>query len=119
MEFDFSYLINKYSTEFTVEIPSEGKYNDAGEWEAGTPTKQTLRGAIISFAEAKRFRSEGNLTEKDMRLFMLEKLADEWIGATVIYENNKYFIEQSTNNHQFTGVFFYLLKFVSVFSSNT
>lgn len=118
MEFDFSYLINKYATEFIAEIPPEGKYNDAGEWEAGAATKKTLHGAIISHRESKIFRSEGTLTGKDKALYMLEPLEKSLHGAKVIHGDKIYSIGDLLENSGFTGVWAYTLKYVSAFGGD-
>lgn len=118
MEFDFSYLINKYATDFTVEIPPEGGYNDAGEWEAGAATKKTLSGAIISHRESKIFRSEGTLTGQDRALYMLEPLEKSLHGAKVIHDDKIYSIGDLLENSEFTGVWAYTLKYVSAFGGD-
>ena len=112
--FDFSYLIEKYATNFTLIIPGAGKFV-GGEWQAGTPTKKSLKGAIISHRESKVFKSEGTLTEQDRALYMLEPLTDALEGAKVIHSGKEYSISNSLQNAYFTGVYAYTLKYVSVF----
>ena len=84
--FDFTYLINKYSSDFVAEIPSEGSYNDMGRWVEGSKTQETLHGAIISHRQSKIFKSGGTITEKDMALYMLEPLKNSLQGAKIAYE---------------------------------
>lgn len=112
--FNFSNLITKYKSSFTVITPSEGQWN-AGEWVEGEPSKTILEGAIISFKESKIIRSEGTLTTKDKRLFMLEKIDDALKGSKVIYDDYVYSIEDCTENAKFTNVYAYTLRYVSAF----
>jgi len=115
--FNFNRLIEKYTTEFIAVIPSAGEFDDTGKWVDSGETKQTLQGAIIGFTESKLFRSEGTLTVKDKHLFMLEPIDKALLGATVIYENEKFSItDDKSANAKFTGVYSYVLKFNSAFN---
>ena len=114
--FDFSGLIDKYTVDFTVLSAGESHYNDLGDLVTDEPQEQAKRGAIIGISESKIYRSDGVLTEKDKQLYMLESLG-KINKAYVIYAGNKYKVEQEPNegNAQFTGVFSYVLKWVSAF----
>ena len=116
--FDFSNLINKYKSEFIAILPSEGKYNDAGDWVEGKPTKVTFEGAVISFKESKIFRSEGTLTTNDKRLFMFEQLGKIIDGLKVVHDNKLYSVEDCTQNARFTGIYAYTLRYVSAFKED-
>ena len=119
-EFDFTYLIKKYSSDFVAEIPSKkGEWNDMGDYVASEPTKVTMHGAIISHRQSKIIKSGGAITEKDMALYMLEPLPNSLQGAKITYEGKCYSIGSELTNAKFTGVYCYLLKYVSVFSPNT
>ena len=113
--FNFTRLVKKYSSEFTAIIPSEKELNDSGDWEKGEPKEFVLTGAIIGRGERAVFRSEGTLTEKDKRLFMLEPIDKSLLGAQVVYEGDVFRIQSSSDNSKFTGVWAYLLKYVSAF----
>ena len=114
--FHFERLIRKYSTEFTAIVPSDGKYDDSGEWVQGEPSEQKMTGAIISHRLNKIFKSEGTLTEQDRILYTLAPLDKSLTGATVIHGGNKYSIGSLNENAEFTGVYSYTLKFVSAFN---
>ena len=115
-EFDFTYLIEKYSSDFVAEIPSEdGKWNDVGDYVEIEPTKITLHGAIISHRQSKIFKSGGTITEKDMALYMLKPLQNSLHGAKITYEGKCYSIGSELENSKFTGVWAYNLTFVSAF----
>lgn len=115
--FNFSRLIQKYMTEFIAVIPLEGEFDGSGKWVDSGNKKETLQGAIIGFKESKMFRSEGTLTVKDKHLFMLEPLDKALLGATVIYEKEKFSItDDKSANAKFTGVYSYVLKFNSAFN---
>ena len=113
--FDFSRLIRKYSTDFTVITTADGYYDDMGDWVAGSTAEVTMNGAIISHKESKIFRAEGTLTANDRRLFLLQPIDSKLIGATAIYKGRKYNIEDCTDNSEFTNVWAYTLKYVSAF----
>lgn len=91
--------------------------NDAGVYVEGTPTKTELYGAIIGFSQNKVHRSEGNLSAMDKALHMLSPIDNALIGATIIFEGNKYKIEtqRGESNAEFTGVYSYTLKHISAF----
>lgn len=113
--FDFSGLIHDFSNVFTVVTHTQGGYNDAGDWQDGQETRTEYTGAIISFRESKVFRSEGAITSKDRRLFMQKALPQALIGAAVEYAGQRYMIESELENAEFTGVYSYMLKWVSAF----
>lgn len=112
--FDFSDLIEKYSTEFTAISGSEGSYDDTGTYQY-TKTEKTLTGAIIGISDGKIYRSDGTLTDKDKYLFMAEPIPLR--DTEVIYKNNRYRVEEQVENAEFTGVYQYTLKYVSAFKA--
>ena len=113
--FDFSDLIQDFSNTFTAISHTDGGYNDSGEWQDGVEMRTEYKGAIIAFKESKVFRSEGAITAKDKRLFMQQPLPQALIGAEVVHKGQKYMIESELENAEFTGVWSYLLKWVSAF----
>lgn len=113
--FDFSGLIEDYSSTFEVVTHKDGGYNDAGDRIEGAEERIMLSGAIIAFTESKVLRSEGAVTTMDRKLHMLEKLPDALIGATVLFGARRYRIESELENAEFTGVYSYLLRWVSAF----
>lgn len=115
--YNFQRLIKKYSREFTVISKGKPTLNAAGDRVSGETTETILCGAIIGFAERKIYRSEGNLTEQDKALHMLEPIDNALIGATVIFKGNEYKIQEQRgkDNAEFTGVYSYTLKWVSAF----
>lgn len=113
--FDFYSLISDFSDKFTVITYKDGGYDEAGMWQEGMEVRSEYTGAIISFKESKVFRSEGKITTKDKRLFMLQPLPEALTGADVVYNGQKYMIESEHENARFTGVYSYLLRYVSAF----
>lgn len=113
--FNFTRLITKYSTEFTAVIPNAGEYDDAGDY-VQTEQEITLTGAIIAHRESKVFRSEGTITQQDRALYTLKPLSKALQGAKVIYKGNTYRIGETLDNGDFTGVWYYNLKYVSAFN---
>ena len=115
--FDFSSLIADYSTVFTVVTHSETGYDGKGDWKTGNEERTEMRGAIVGFRQSKVFRSEGTITAKDKRLFMLVKLPDAFIGAKVEHRGQTYMVESELENAEFTGVYSYLLRWCSAFDT--
>lgn len=113
--FDFQDLIEKYSTDFIIEIPSDGEWNSKGDYVEGKPKRESMYGAIISHRQNKVFRSEGRLTQQDKALYMLKPIKLALDGAKVIHDNKVYHIESMLDNGGFTGCYAYTLKYVSVF----
>ena len=115
--FDFSRLIQKYSREFTVIKNGEKTLNEAGDWVYEEPTETKLYGAIIGFSENKVHRSEGTLSTMDKALHLLEPLDNALMGATVVFNGEKYRIEtqKGKDNADFTGCYSYTLKWTSAF----
>ena len=113
--FNFARLVKKYSSEFTVIIPAKSELKESGDIVKSDPIEKTLFGAIIGRGEKSVFRSEGKLTEKDKRLFMLEEIDKALLGSKVVYDNDVYSILSSSDNSKFTGVWIYTLKYVSAF----
>ena len=117
MQFDFDFydLINDNSTDFIAEIPSEGYYDEAGDWVTGEPVRYKLRGAIVSRKESKIFQSGGAITGQDRALYMLEPLVDALQLAKIYHAGRMYSIGEQLINGEITGVYAYILKFVSAF----
>lgn len=113
--FNFHRLITKYMSQFTVKLVAKGHYDDKGDYVKDSSDKIVLNGAIISFKESKIFRSEGTLTTNDKRLFTESPISSKLIGSQVIYDNKLYNVEECTENAKFTGVYAYILRFVSAF----
>lgn len=113
--FDFSSLITDFENPFQVVTHTGSGYDAAGDWQEGQETITELKGAIIGFKESRILRADGAITAKDKRLFMRQRMPDALIGATVIYQGQKFKIESETENAEFTGVYSYLLRWVSVF----
>lgn len=114
--FNFARLVEKYSSDFVAEIPSNGgEWDDMGNFVAGEPKTVTLRGAIISHKQSKVFKSGGAISEKDMALYMLSPLENSLQGAKITYEGKCYSIGSLLENAKFTGVWAYNLRYNSAF----
>ena len=114
--FNFRRLIEKYSSEFTVITYGKSETKDNGDIVKPEPKKTTLYGAILSRGESVVFRSDGNLTAKDKRLFMLTEIDKALLNSKVVYEGEVFKIQGSTDNSKFTGVWAYVMKYVSAFN---
>jgi hypothetical protein len=110
--FDFSYLVNKYSTCFTAVTTVKVK-DKRGIWKEIERTKTDLQGAIIAHRQSKILNSNGAITEQDRALYTLIPLSDSLKGAKIVYDGKEYSITSELNNSPFTGVWAYNLHFVS------
>jgi hypothetical protein len=113
MYFDFYRLIQKYSTEFTLVLPSDGGFDDRGKY-LSTKTRKSLTGAIMDIDSRKVYQSSGALTTKDKTLFCFTEIPIE--GSKVIHKDKVYSVEELTENADFTDVYQYTLKYVSAFN---
>ncbi len=115
--FNFSRLIRKYSRQFTCELKAEGTYDNLGERVTPESSVISMTGAILSVRDSKLHQSDGEYTEKDKVLYMLTPIDNAMLGAEIIFKDNVYTVEDSTgaDDAEFTGVYRYHLKWVSVF----
>lgn len=113
--FNFTRLVNKYSSKFTAITLKAGYYDDSGDWKDAETGEITLQGAIIKHHDSKIYKSNGMLTAHDRRLFTLEQIDKSLQGSQVVYEDNVYSIQDELENAKFTGVYSYTLKYVSAF----
>lgn len=113
--FNFYNLITKYGVWFEC-INAKGGYVD-GEWQSGQKSVTPCFGAIVSLPESKLYQSGGTLTTQDRNLYMVEPLPVSWKDCTVRHGGNEYRVEadSANGNETFTGVYSYVLKWVSVF----
>lgn len=116
--FNFCHLINRYSREFKLIITDSKGYDDKGDYISEVKTEKTMVGAIIGIDESKLYRENSTLTFKDKYLYMLEEIPKSLRNANIVFNGNKYKIEQEKidENAEFTGVFCYILKWVSAFN---
>lgn len=116
--FNFSQLINRYSREFKLITKDSNGYDDKGDCITEVKTEKTMIGAIIGVDEKKLYRENSTLTIKDKNLYMLEEIPKSLRNADIIFNENKYKIEQEKIDEtaEFTGVFCYVLKWVSAFN---
>ncbi len=115
--FNFSRLIHRYSRPFTCELKAEGAYDALGEWVTPEGSVISMTGAILSVRDSKLRQPDGVYTEKDKVLYILTPIDSAMLGAEIIFKDNVYTVEDSTgeDDAEFTGVYIYHLKWVSVF----
>lgn len=112
--YDFQRLITKYSSVFTLKRPSKGSYV-GGHYVIEGEDKKTLTGAIFGFSMTKVYQAGGYLTQQDRHLYMLTPIEGALEGCKVVFDGNTYSIEadNQNGNERFTGVYSYVLKWVS------
>lgn len=114
--FNFDRIINKYGTEFMVITTNDGKYI-GGVWQEGKSEEYNAFGAIMSLSQNKIYQAGGTITAQDRYLYMIKPIKEPLNKTKIKAQGNLYSIESNRDNgkEQFTGVYVYLLKWVSVF----
>lgn len=114
--FNFNRLIEKYSKNFSVIPAARGRYS-GGVWEAEEGEEYVASGAVMPLSQNKLYQLGGAMKAQDRYLYMTEPIKSPLDGAKVRIENNVYKVEASRDNgrEEFTGVYVYILKWVSVF----
>lgn len=107
--YDFTRLINKYSTDFTLITPSEGVY-EGGVYKDGEAVHTALRGAIVPMSERKAYQSGGNYTAEDKELYMIKRINKALLGGKVLYKGRYYCIEEETDYSDFADAYKYVLR---------
>ena len=115
--FHFERLIQKYSRSITVHVPADGEYKD-GRYESGKSKETKIVAAILSHAKNKQFQPGGSIETQDRILYTLQPIDKALIGAEISFEGNTYQIsaDRQTGNECFTGVYAYVLRWVSAFN---
>lgn len=114
--FNFDRLINKYGLEITIIKPGNGKYI-GGVWQTEPGEEYKVFGAVMSLSQNKIYQLGGTIASQDRYLYMLNPIEEPLQGIKVIINSNLYSVESSRDKgkEKFTGVYVYLLKWVSVF----
>ena len=112
--FNFGWLVNKYATNYELEIEPEATLNlKNGKYEKGPSTIELRYGAIVPYEESKIYQSGGNITVKDRLLISTSPIDIE--HSYVKYRGSKYKVEAETPYDDYGDFFNYRLKWVSVF----
>lgn len=110
----FTRLIKKYSVNFEI-LQNYGKYIN-GHWQNKKTEKKEGTGAIVPIDEKKIYQSGGSYGTKDKRLYTFEPINNPLENTKIVYKNDVYSVEQETDYSDYSDVFVYLLKYVSVFN---
>ncbi len=108
--FDFSAVLNNYSTTLHKVVEPEGSYNQStGIWEAaGQPELQEISGVIQPLSNNElQFDQGGTYTVHDRKLYTQEALD---IGGKVQHEGVNYKVHQSKDYAAHGGFNLYYLK---------
>jgi hypothetical protein len=111
--YDFTQLIKKYSTEFTVLSQKESRY-DGGIRVDGETVTTVLSGAVVPLGERKLYQSGGAYTSQDRSLYMFKRIPQALMDGKVLYKGDTYSIEEETEYSDFADVFIYTLRRVNV-----
>lgn len=112
--FQFNWLVNKYSTNYELEIEPEAVLNKlTGKYEKGTSTKESRQGVIVPYEEVKIYQSGGVITAKDRLLISTFPINIE--RSFVNHRNSRYKVESETPYSEYGDFYNYRLKYVSSF----
>lgn len=107
---DFSRLISKYSTTFTVIKEIEGHYDqdNGGMWVPGTEQEVTVTGAVLPLSTKElRYDQNGIYTTADRKIYVYTKLKD---GQRLNYDGKEYTIHEEKDYSLQSGVYIYYAK---------
>ncbi|MDO5397060.1 MAG: hypothetical protein Q4G33_03940 [bacterium] len=107
--YNFTRLINKYSTNFTLIVPSEGQY-EGGIYKDGKPTTEIRAGAIVPLSQRKVYQLGGNYTAQDKELYTARRIEKALSGCKVLYKDVYYSVEEETDYSDFGDVYHYMLR---------
>lgn len=110
---DFSRIIEKYSTDFTIIEFSEGNYED-GEYVKGNEIRNPKKGAIFPMSQRKIYNSGGNYKTQDKQLYTTQYISLE-TEKFILHNKRKYKIEEDTDYSDFADIYIYILKRVDSF----
>lgn len=114
--YNFTRLIKKYSTVFTLFSNGPGQYV-SGKYVEGELEEKTMNGAVIPMSESKIYSSGGAYTSKDKQLYILQPFDKALIGKKVRYRDDLYSIESETDYTEYCDTAVYNLKWVSKFDT--
>lgn len=107
--YDFTRLINKYSTDFTLIVPSEGHY-EGGIYTESEATTEVLTGAVIPLSQRKIYQLGGNYTAQDKELYTTERIDKALFGGKVLYKGDYFSIEEEADYSDFADIYHYMLR---------
>ncbi|PIC73339.1 hypothetical protein [Sporosarcina sp. P17b] len=110
----FQRLIEKYYVTFTVQMSSDGHYDeDTGDYVESVAQDITMQGAIVHARTKQIYNSGGRVTEEDCFLYILEPLS---LKTRVLYKGREYSVELAEDFSDYTDFYYYRLKAVSSFA---
>ena len=101
--YNFMRLITKYSVTFHLHKSAEGKY-EAGKWVKDEPEITEMNGAIVPINERKIYDSGGTYSTQDRELYVITPLPMPLSELSVVYNGNKYSVEESKNFEDYADV---------------
>lgn len=106
--FEFADFVEEFKVDFTLIEETEGHYDQSGKWIEGSKTEKALYGIILPLTKDDiRNDVNGRYTEKDRKLYTLEKLL---IGAQFVYKGQKYTIDGEKDYEAYADVYVYYSK---------
>lgn len=109
--YDFTRLINKYSVPFCFHR-TQGSFV-GGKWEQGGESVKQMIGAIVPLSDKKIYGSGGTYTSKDRELYLSEPLKNDLAECSVVYNGNRYAVEEGRNFNDYADAAVYTLRWVS------
>ncbi|WP_051870400.1 hypothetical protein [Brevibacillus laterosporus] len=110
--FQFSGLLNRFTTTFEVEVKTKGDYDDTGRWMEGTEKNEQRTGAIVPMPMRIVMEQGGRFTLSDHLLYCLDPIEPR---SEVTYAGNGYRVEELTDFTPYADCYRYVLKRVSPF----
>lgn len=107
--YQFKRLIEKYNVSFVSMIsdPSEGHYDESGEWVPGETTEVLGSGAIVPLSQSLIYQSGGALTQYDRNLYTGMAIP---LQSKIIYQGVHYTVTSKTPFSDYADFNLYVLK---------
>lgn len=106
--YNFKRLISKYSV--TAQLHTKQGSYVAGKWVENDDNVQEVHGAIVPISDRKIYQSGGTLTQNDREWYLSEALTGSLSDFKVVYDGNKYTVEESRDYTDYANVAVYVLK---------
>ena len=112
--YDFTRLINKYSSSVELITETDGQYVN-GMWQGGLSTVTTIQGAVVPLSERKIYQSGGTLSSTDRQFYTTCKITAPLKNVKIRYKGKTYSVEEETDYGDFSDAYIYVLKWVNSF----
>lgn len=107
-QFQFADFVSEFYVPFIAFIPSEGHYDDYGEWIEGGETPVQTGGIVLPLSEDDlRYAEGGTYTTKDKKLYVTIPFTE---GQKIEYKGDKYTIQNFKDYSEYSDIYIYYMR---------